>query len=372
MRGADVALSVRILERNAFGEFQPLDGFERRVELGAERLAPCVEQRALLVVVGYREDRLEFFGSAAHRHAVVLRESGLENLVEPVRARDVGAGVNLRIGEVGQRAVVRIGDRLGPYVAELLCVEHRRQIHRPFESERYVHIDARLAGFGLAGGDQHDAARSHRSAVDSGRGGVFQDRDGLDVLDHVGSIGYAVHHDQHAVARRRTVVSAVGSLIVALRSAAADRERGLLHRVARLHHGHARHAALQQRSQVRGAAACGIVHLDRRHGHREVLLALRAVADRHDLADHRRLLFEGHVDLRAIHHLDPLRLVTDIREFEGGVPADGNPIRSVGGGRHAVGRSRLDHRGADQRILARVGQTPRNRDAFLRPDRKHE
>jgi len=214
--------------------------------------------------------------------------------------------------------------------------------------------------------DEDNARRTDRRTVDGGRGGILQHGDRLDVLDHVGGVGHAVDHDQHAVARRWIVV-------VALRSAAADRERRLAHRVtAGLLDRHARHAALEQRPEVRGAAARRLVDLDRLHGHREVLLALRAVADGHDLADHHGILGHRDVDLRAVHHGDILRLVADVGVLQHGIARHGDLVTALHVGRHAVGRTLLDDRRADERILTRVDQTARNRYAVLRPGRKSE
>ena len=162
-------------------------------------------------------------------------------------------------------------------------------------------------------------------------------------------------------------------LRLTLRTASADRERRRTHRVAaRLLDRHARHAALQEGSQIGGAAACRFVHLDRRDGHREVLLALRAVTDGNDFADHRGVLFHHDIDLRAVHHGDALRLVTDEREFQHGIARHRDPVTAVRIGRHAVDRSALDDRSADQRVLTGIRQTARNRQAVLRPGRKDE
>ena len=366
MRPADVALAVRIVERNALRHLQPRSGLVIRAQLGAQRFGPGVDDRTLLLIVGNRQNRLQLIGAAAQRNAVMLRQTRAEDFVEPVRARNVRAGVGRRVGQHGQLSVVRVVHGHGPYVAELLRIEQRGQIHRPLEAERHVDVHARLAGLGLAGGNQHDTARSDRCTVDGGRRRILEHGHRLDVLDHVGGIGHAVHHYEHAVARGRVVV-------VTLRTASADRERRRAHRVAaRLLDRHARHAALQEGAQVGSTAACRLVHLDRRNGHREVLLTLRTVTDGYDFADHRGVLFHDHVDLRAIHHCDALRLIADERKLQHGIARYRNLVLSVRIGRHAVDRAAFDDRSTDQRILTGIRQTPRNRHAVLCPGRKDE
>ena len=362
----DFALSVQVFERNMLRNLQPFGRPEVRMEFCAQRFAPGIHDRTLLLVVGHRKNRRNLFRSAAERDAVVLRHARPENLVEPVGTCHVRTGVHLRIGQIGQRAVHRVADGLGPYVAVLPGIEHVRQIHRLLDTDRGIHVHAHLARLGLPGGDQDDATRSDRRTVNGRRCRILQDRHRLYVLDRVGSVGNAVHDDQHAVARGRIV-------IVAFRAASADGERRLAHRVAaRLQDRHARHAALEQGSEVCGAAARPLVHLDRRNGHRKVLLALGAVTDGDHLADHHGILLQRNVDLRAVRHRNALRFIAYEREIQRGVLRHGDLVAAVHIGRNTVGRAALYDRSADKRILTGIGQAARNRDTVLSLGRKNE
>ena len=305
MGPVDLALPVQVFERNMLRNLQPFGRPEVRIEFGAQRFAPGIHDRTLLLVVGHRKNRRNLLRSAAERNAVVLRHGRPENLIEPIGTGHVRAGIHLRIGQVGQRSVHRVADGPGPYVAVLLGVEHIRQIHRFLDTDRSIHVYAHLARFGFPGGDQDDTARTDRCSVNGSRCRILQDRHRLDVFNRVRGIGNTVHNDQHAVARSRIV-------IIAFRSTSTDGERRLAHRVtARLQDRHARHAALEQGSEVGGTAACALVHLDRRNGHRKVLLTLGAVTDGDHLSDHHGILFQRNVDLRPIHHRNALRFVAD-------------------------------------------------------------
>lgn len=361
----DVTLTVGDDERGTLGDLQPLGQFEIGLQLAVEALAPGIQQHAFLLVIGEREDRLHLLRTAADRGGIVLREAGLENLVEPVGAGHVAPRIDARVGGTRQLAAGIALHGLGPNRVVLLGRQHRRQVGNLLKAERYVGADADLAALGLLGGNQDDTARSYRCTVDSGRSGILEYGDRLDILDHVGCVGHAINYHQYAVARGRVVV-------VALRTAAADRERGGFHRVTGLLDRHTGHAALQHRSQVRGAALGHIVQLDGGHGHREVLLALRAVTDGHDLADHHRIVLHHHVDLRAVHHGNALHLITDEREVERGIAVHRDRITAIDIGRDAVGRTLFYNRSTDQRILTRVGQTSRNRHPVLGLGRKHE
>lgn len=365
MARIDVTLTVGDNERSALGDLQPLGQFEIGLQLAVETLAPGVQQHAVFLVIRKREDRLHLLRTAADRGGIVLREAGLEDLVEPVGAGHIAPRVDARIDRARQlRAGVALHG-LGPYRVELFGRQHRRQVGNLLEAERHVGADADLAALRLLGGDQDNTARTDRCTVDSGRSGILEYGDRLHVLDHVGCVGHAIDNHQHAVARGRVVV-------VALRTAAADRERGGFHRVTGLLDRHTGHAALQHRSQVLGAALGHIVQLDGGHGHREVLLALRAVTDGHNLADHHRVVLHHHVDLRTVHHGDALRLVTDEREVERGIAVHRDRITAINIGRDAVGRTLFYNRSTNQRILTRIGQTSRNRHPVLGLRRKHE
>ena len=378
VRGTDVALSVGVFEVYALRQFQPFDRLEFRMEFRTQRLAPCVEQGAFLFVVGYREDRRERLAAAGNRHGIVLRQTRAEDFVEPVGAGDVGACIDLRVGQIGQRAARRVLDGLAPDVAELLRVEHRREVHGAFEADRYVDVDAGFTCLRLTCGDQNYTARTYRSTVNGGRGGIFQDGDRLDIFGHVGSAGDTVHNDQHAVARSRADIVAavcgalVRAVVVALRAATADGERRFLQRVARLLDRNARHAALQEGSEIGGAAAGRIVHFDGGDGHREVLFTLRAVTDGNDFADHRGGFVHRDVDFRAVHDGQRLRFVADERKVDHAVRFHGNLVAAVGIGGDAVGRALFYDRSADERSLAAVGQLSGHRDPILRMGRKNE
>ena len=363
--GVHVALPVGYHERRTLRNLEPVGEFEVGLQFAVETLAVGVEQHAVLLVVGYREDGLYLLAAARDRCGVVLRETGLKNLIQPVGAGYVAPGVYLRVGGAGKLAAGVLLHGFCPHFVVLFRREHLRQVGHLLEAERDIHVYAEFAALGLLRRDEDDAARTYRCAVDCSRGGILEHGDRLDVLHHVGGVGHAVHDDKYAVARGRVVV-------VAFRSAAADGERGGFHRVAGLLYGDARHTALEDGRQVRGAAFGRFVELDGRHGHREVFLALRTVTDGYDFADHRGILLQRDVDHGAVQDCDALGFVADEREAEGRVAAYGDLVVTFRIGRNAVGRPLFYDRSADERCVAGVGQTPCNRDAVLRLGRMNE
>lgn len=102
--GVHVALSVGYHERRTLRNLEPVGEFEVGLQFAVETLAVGVEQHAVLLVVGYREDGLYLLAAARDRCGVVLRETGLENLIQPVGAGYVAPGVYLRVGGAGKLA----------------------------------------------------------------------------------------------------------------------------------------------------------------------------------------------------------------------------------------------------------------------------
>ena len=363
--GVHVALPVGYHERRTLRNLEPVGEFEVGLQFAVETLAVGVEQHAVLLVVGYREDGLYLLAAARDRCGVVLRETGLKNLIQPVGAGNVAPGIYLGVGGAGKLAAGIVLHGSCPHFVVLFRREHVRQVGHFLETERDIHVYAELAALGLLRRDEDDTARTYRRSVDCRRGGILEYGDRFDVLHHVGGVGHAVHDDKYAVARGRVVV-------VAFRSTAADRERGGFHRVTGLLYGDAGHTALEDGRQVRGAAFGRFVELDGRHGHREVFLTLRAVADGYDFADHRGILLQRDVDRGAVHDCDVLGFVADEREAQGRVAAYGDLVIALRVGRDAVGRPLFYDRSADERCVAGVGQTPCDRDAVLRLGRMNE
>ena len=167
--GVHVALAVRGAERNALREFQPFGQLEVRLQLTAEALAVGVEQHALGLVIGKRKHRLDLLAASGDRGCIVLLRTRLENLVQPVRARHVTEREQLGIHRRRKRLAARVVvDGFLPYRIELLGIQQVGKARNLLNAVRNVDIHANLAALGLFRRDQHNAARTYRSAVDSG------------------------------------------------------------------------------------------------------------------------------------------------------------------------------------------------------------
>ena len=373
MAGVHIALAVRGAERNALREFEPFGQREIRLQLAAETLAVRVEQHSLGLVVGERQYRLDLVAASRNRGCIVLFRSRPENLVQPVRAGHVAEREKLGIHRRRKRLAARVViDGLLPYHVELLGIQQTGKARNLLDAVRNVDIHANLAALGPLRRNQHNAARTYRSTVDSGRSGILENRHRLDVVGHKRCVGHSVHDEQHAVARCRAVVAAVRTLVIAFRTASADRVRRLFHRVARLLDRNTRHAALEDGRQVAGTALRHVVQLDCRHGHRKIFLALRTVTDGHNLTDHHRVVLQDDIDLGAVHHGQALRLAAYIGEIEGGSAFHRNLVAALGIGCHAVGRTFFYDRGAYERLFGGARHASRDRDPFLRPRRENE
>ena len=236
------------------------------VEVEAQRTASDVgaEQHALLIVPVGRERQPRVLTGAADSQLVVLDRRRSIHHVLPVGGGKVAQRIERHTRVMGR--VPHVQER------ELICVQDIDVLAHVLHAGvgGVIELDRPLSALGR----HHNDAVAPTSAVDCRGGRVLEDVEALDVVGideaQVGADD-AVDHDQGCVARRQgiTAADADAQLRVGLRVGGLD-----------LHPGYA--------SRERLVRPLDRIRLDVRGVHRgdgpgEVLLALRAVADR----DHR-------------------------------------------------------------------------------------
>ena len=269
----------------------------------------AVELRVLdgshVAVVACREECRAFLAAIAHREVVLLHHSRAGDFLEPVGVAEANGGsfvekhihshavehgdaglVVAPVEVIAQRVVVGIEavvDRCLPESASPLAGIHgfdlvgvERSSHAGIE----VHLHLALLAF--LGGDDDDAVGCART-IDRCRGCILEHLDRLDVvaveLVHTCLCGHSVDD--------------VERVVVVQRSDTADAHRGCTARITVGRDVHTRHSALQG---FHGVVLVLLLHLadtHRRHGSRQVGLALCGVACHHHLAKLLRIVLQG-------------------------------------------------------------------------------
>ena len=336
-----------------------------RVDTGGKTGEVRMLDDTVILVIAQGEERIAALRAVAERKVVLLDNACPGGLAEPVGvAGGCGAGrvqvlvhadpvqggdavgviapvIDVPEGiHVGVQAVVHIA--LPHHLAEFLGIEHLHPVHVGLGGHAGVEIDSHfplLAAFGR----NDDDAVGRTASVDGGRGGVFQDLDGLDVV----SVEF-----MHA-GLGRDAVDDVERIVVVQGTDTAYADRSTAGRRTVRRDVHARNAALQRLDGVVLVLLGEIVGVDGGDGAGEVGLTLDRVAGDNHLVQKLGVLLHDH------------RHIFSGREFQGGV-ADGGenqngPLIDADGeipvkiGRHAIRRSFLHDGGPDDSVAVGSG-----------------
>ena len=163
------------------GDLDVVVQFELTEETGTEVGTVCIEKDTLVVRVVDRETDLDLILIVAQGSRMALERRSAEHLIHPVCPGLGDPGVHVRIPSVRDREPRPLVG-IDPHLQLFLSSQRGEQVICLMHTVSTVIRDGYSLLGGTLRGHQDDSTGTRLGAIDSGRGGVFENHDGLNLV----------------------------------------------------------------------------------------------------------------------------------------------------------------------------------------------